>query len=66
MLQIFLLREYKNIGADFIIGQIKTTSVKTVLWKLVFVYFGTGKGREVEYQEITNVTMQRKLLENQK
>lgn len=63
MLQIFLLREDKNIGAVSIIGQIKTTSV---LGRPVFVYFGTGKGKEVEYLEIANVTMQGKLLENQK
>ena len=65
MLQIFLLREDENIGADFIIGQIKTISVKTVLWKLMFVYLGTGKGKEIEYQENTNVKMQGKYIENQ-
>lgn len=31
LLQIFSPREDKNMGADFIIGQIKTISVKIVL-----------------------------------
>lgn len=66
MLQIFSPREDENMGANFIIGQIKTISVKTVLWKLVFVYSGMGKGREIEHQENTNVKMQEKYIENQK
>lgn len=37
-----------------------------MLWKLVFTYLGTGKGREIEYKENTNVKMQGKYIENPK
>jgi len=66
MLQSFLLREDENTGIGFIIGQTKTISVKTVLWKLGFVCLGMGERREIEYQENANIKMQGKHIENQK
>lgn len=43
----------ENTGADFIRGQIKTTSVKTVLLKLVLVYFAWAKDRKFIIRKIS-------------